>query len=92
MGKWGKGGDLLYRWGNPEVYDHDKTDQTFGDSIISIDFEEGHPYYGKLLVFNNGANRPDGRSSLISEPPTDQDGNYIINASDLRANRVDMDL
>jgi hypothetical protein len=52
------GGDLMYRWGNPQIYDQgDSTDQrlffqhdaNFIDDYIS----ESDPNYGKIAVFNN---------------------------------------
>lgn len=81
-GNTGKGGDLLYRWGNPLVYDRGTVDnQTlFGQHNISWILEENHPYYGKLLAYNNGGSRPDGSYSTIDiwTPPTDIEGNYLI--------------
>ena len=54
----GKGGDLMYRWGNPQVYDQgDSTDQKLfyqHDINFIDDFVEGFdPNFGKLAVFNN---------------------------------------
>ena len=81
-GNSGKGGDLLYRWGNPEVYKRGtENEQTlWGQHNITWILEEGHPHYGKLLVFNNGLGRPGGNSSSIDiwAPPIDVDGNYMI--------------
>jgi len=74
----GKGGDFLYRWGNPLAYQTgDSTDQKlFGQHFphwIPDDFLDG----GKILVFNNGFNRPNEFSSVdILTLPVDQDGNY----------------
>ncbi len=54
----GRGGDLLYRWGNPQTYDQgDSTDQKlfFPHDIHFIDdFLTGsNPNFGKIGVFNN---------------------------------------
>jgi len=63
-----KGGDLLYRWGNPEAYRQgDSTDQKlfYQHDIHWMDMElsSTHPDYGKLLVFNN---RVDGWYSSVN--------------------------
>jgi hypothetical protein len=78
-GNSGKGGDILYRWGNPEAYGAgtavDK--QLFGQHDIQW-IEEGRPGAGNFICFNNGANRPAGPFSSIDEfvSPVDAFGNY----------------
>lgn len=53
-GRWGKGGDFLYRWGNPRNYRKgDSTDQKlFGQHDVRW-IEPGKPGAGNLTVFNN---------------------------------------
>jgi hypothetical protein len=79
-GRWGKGGDILYRWGNPRVYRNGtSTDQRlfFQHNIQWI--PKGVPGEGHLLVFNNGGGRKPEEHSSVDEfvPPTDEDGNYV---------------
>ncbi len=78
-GRYGKGGDLLYRWGNPAVYDHDdfNDQQLFGQHDAQW-IETDCPGEGNILIFNNGQNRPDGQYTSIVEiePPIQQDGSY----------------
>jgi hypothetical protein len=78
-GRWGKGGDILYRWGNPRVYRNGtKLDQRlfFQHNIQWI--PKGLRGAGHLLVFNNGSGRTPEEYSAVDEfaPPTDSDGNY----------------
>ena len=51
-GDYGKGGDLLYRWGNTEYYGRD--DIHFSGSQHSIQWiPEGYPGAGNFTIFNN---------------------------------------
>ena len=54
----GKGGDLLYRWGNPVSYDVGSSeDQTlYGQHDIHW-IADGLVDAGKLMVYNNGDGR-----------------------------------
>jgi hypothetical protein len=78
-GRCGKGGDLLYRWGNPRAYragsasDQQLFAQHGADWIGS-----GLPGAGHLLLFNNGTGRPAGDFSSVEEfvPPVDPQGRY----------------
>lgn len=79
----GARGDLLYRWGNPAVYGRG------ADSPRQLFFQhdarwipEGFPGAGKLLVFNNGRDRPEGPWSSVEEiaPPLGRDGRYALEA------------
>jgi hypothetical protein len=78
-GNSGKGGDLLYRWGNPQTYDAgDATDQKLFLQHDSHWIEWGLPGEGNILIFNNGLFRPGGNYSTIEEiiPPVDHNGTY----------------
>ena len=67
-GRSGKGGDLLYRWGNPRVYRAGtKADQTLFAQHNAQWIPRGLPGEGHLLVFNNGGHRPDGEYSSVDE-------------------------
>ena len=74
----GKGGDLLYRWGNPRTYDQGTTDdQKFFNQHCALWIEEGCPGEGHITVYNNGPH-PDGQYSSVDEiiPPVDENGFY----------------
>jgi hypothetical protein len=80
-GRWGRGGDLLYRWGNPQVYGQGtEADQIlFGQHDIRW-VPEGMPGAGNFTVFNNDNVRPGGTFSSVYEfvAPTDASGRYVI--------------
>jgi len=80
-GRYGKGGDLLYRWGNPQTY----RAGTLKDQILFGQhdarwIELGCPGEGHITVFNNGLGRPNSSYSSVLEivPPVDVDGNYYL--------------
>jgi len=79
-GKYGKGGDLLYRWGNPIAYNRG----TEADKIL---YGQHNPHWvekgltdeGKIMIFNNGFRRPGNYSTIeIIIPPIDATGNYTL--------------
>jgi hypothetical protein len=82
-GKYGMGGDILYRWGNPKVYRAGTSEdqELFGQHDVNW-IEEGRPGEGNMLAFNNGLERPDGEYSSVDEivPQVDGDGNYPLNS------------
>ena len=80
-GNSGKGGDILYRWGNPKVYDRgNDTDTRLFFQHDAQWIPEGRPGAGMLMVFNNGLNRPGGNYSSVDviDPPIDDQGNYLL--------------
>ena len=67
-GNFGLGGRLLYRWGNPRMYDAGtESDQTlhFLHSVTWV--PDGLPGEGNLLVFENGVGQPEGEYSTVHE-------------------------
>jgi hypothetical protein len=78
-GNSGKGGDLLYRWGNPQAYDRGTVaDQRFFRQHGAHWIPEGTARWRNILVFNNGSGRPEGNYSTVEEivPPVDLNGFY----------------
>jgi hypothetical protein len=78
-GRGGKGGDLLYRWGNPRAYRAGtKADQRLFSQHNAHWIPKGLPGAGHLLVFNNGSGRPGGNYSSVDELvlPVDSQGRY----------------
>ena len=80
-GRMGKGGDILYRWGNPIAYNQ-------GSEMNQLLFGQHNPQWidkglkdqDKIILFNNGAGRNPNHSSIdIITPPVDSFGNYIYN-------------
>jgi hypothetical protein len=82
-GRWGKGGDLLYRWGNPWISSRGtKEQQVLGFQHDVRWIPEGYPGAGNLMVFNNNATGPEGTFSAVYElvPPRNPDGSYVVPA------------
>jgi uncharacterized protein (TIGR03437 family) len=82
-GKSGKGGDLLYRWGNPQTYYAGKSaDQVLFEQHDAQWIEAGRTGAGNMIVFNNGVNRTGGNYSSADEftVPVDSSGNYSLTA------------
>jgi hypothetical protein len=80
-GRRGKGGDLLYRWGNPRTYRcGSRSDQRLFKQHDAHWIPPGLPGAGHILLFNNGNNRPDGMYSTADEIvlPADADGRYRL--------------
>ena len=77
-GKSGKGGDLLYRWGNPKAYGAGtQSDQKLYQQHDAEWIPAGYPGAGNITVFNNGLGR---NYSTVDEftPPVDAAGNYAL--------------
>ena len=80
-GNSGKGGDILYRWGNPQAYGAgDASDQMFFGQHDAQWIASGLPGAGNMLVFNNGESRAGGDFSSVDEVvlPVDGFGNYSL--------------
>jgi hypothetical protein len=77
----GKGGDLLYRWGNPIAYGAGTTsDKKLFSQHDASWIDQGLPGEGDIIVFNNGDNRPSGAYSSVDEmiPPINDEGKYYL--------------
>jgi hypothetical protein len=81
-GNYNKGGDFLYRWGNPQNYNRGEPDDQILNDQHSINWiPENAPGTNNFILFNNyhdGAG-PFGNSAVLEfTPPVDSEGNYTI--------------
>ena len=80
-GNSGKGGDVLYRWGNPQTYRAVVNDeQKLFSQHDARWIENGFPNEGNITIFNNGVARPKSEYSTVEEiiTPVDTNGNYTM--------------
>lgn len=80
-GKSGKGGDILYRWGNPYVYfGGERADQQLFAQHDARWIPARYPGAGNFLVFNNGSRRAGRNYSSVDEiaSPADATGAYPL--------------
>ena len=75
-GKHGKGGDLIYRWGNPVAYQRGtEADKQLVQQHDAQWIPDGYPGAGHVTIFNNGYDR--GYSSIEEIVlPIGADGRY----------------
>lgn len=67
-GRHGRGGDLLYRWGNPSAHKAGRAEERIFFVQHHVQWiPDGLPGAGNFLCFNNGVGRPDGNYSSIEE-------------------------
>jgi hypothetical protein len=80
----GKGGDIIYRWGNPQAYHAGSvSDEQLFNQHDARWIDPGLPGAGDIIIFNNGDGRPGGNYSSVDEitPPLDSAGNYYMDSS-----------
>jgi PKD repeat protein len=79
-GKRGKGGDLLYRWGNPNSYGVSRTQasQKFFQQHDTEWVKSDCPGAGNITAFDNGLGRSGSNASSVEEftPAVDANGDY----------------
>ncbi len=83
-GNRGKGGEILYRYGNPQIYDAGTAaDQVSFGQHGAHWIPSGYPNEGGIIFFNNGTGRPEGdySSADLIFPVYDASGNYVVPAS-----------
>ncbi|NKB90495.1 MAG: hypothetical protein GKS06_19995 [Acidobacteria bacterium] len=83
-GRCGRGGDLLYRWGNPEAHGAGTPEDR--KLFVQHDAQwipEGFPGAGNITVFNNGSGRAEEPWTTADEivPPLNPDGTYVMERS-----------
>lgn len=80
-GRYGKGGDILYRWGSPDAYfggfPFDR--KLFAQHDLRW-IDSGLPGEGNFLLFNNGDRRGGQNYSSVDEfvPPQNEDGTFNL--------------
>src|SRR5262249_44419204 len=80
-GRYGRGGDLLYRWGNPQTYGRGKSaDRLLGFQHNANWIPADRPGAGHIMVFSNRTPIPNGAMTKVYElvPPVDAMGSYTL--------------
>jgi len=88
-GNYGHGGDILYRWGNPQNYEQGTEEDRILYYQHNPQWIKAGEHAGKISVFNNGLDRPvptlDDRYSSVEivNPPVNADGTYNFTAGEI---------
>ncbi len=80
-GNSGRGGDLLYRWGNPQAYDRGiEADRKLFYQHDARWIPEGEEGAGNITILNNGLGRPGTDFTSVEEitPPILPNGTYSL--------------
>ena len=83
----GRGGDLMFRWGNPAVYDRgDSGSQTLffqhDAHWVDVHLGKSHPHFGKIAVYNNRVGVDSSRVGILNPLFIDYGWMYGIGADD----------
>lgn len=85
-GQWGRGGDLLFRWGNPATYQNG--DASHQQLFFQHDTEwvkpsamPDDPDFGKISLFNNRVTEDQSTANFITTTPDLQNFDYPQNNS-----------
>jgi hypothetical protein len=82
-GRRGRGGAILYRWGNPSSYGRGAPhDQVLGYPHDARWVPRGHPGAGRITIFNNSSGGRGAKFSSVDEiaPPLLASGRYALAA------------
>ncbi len=79
----GRGGDLLYRWGNPKAYDREGEQQLFFQHDVHwVSSSSGSESSdnGRIVLFNNRISETLSTACVLSTPLS-ADGNYALDGN-----------
>ncbi len=80
-GTFGRGGDFLYRWGNPQNYDRGNANDQILNAQHSVNWiPPDCPGAGNFILFNNN-HSPNSSAVLEIVPPVNESGFYSIDSN-----------
>ena len=83
-GNQGKGGDIIFRWGNPQNYGRGTADDQILNAQHGVDWiPDGYPGEGNFLLYNNRHQTGPNRSAILEfECIADENGYYHIDENE----------
>ncbi len=77
----GKGGNILYRWGNPQNYERGTENDRILNAQHGVNWVPiNYPGGNNILIFNNNPSGTSDGNSIVIElvPPMEENGQYFI--------------